>query len=149
MAMLAEVVDAVVGTDTHRDTHELEIAHPTGAVIDTRSISNDTGGYAQAVGWIAEHTPGPRVVVAVEGTRSYGAALTRALTEAGLTVIECEQPTRAARRGKGKSDTIDAQDRARLASAPAHIHVHHVTAGHWLHVEAPSPVIELFVQHLA
>jgi hypothetical protein len=78
MAMLAEVVDAVVGTDTHRDTHELEIAHPTGAGIDTRSISNDTGGYAQAVGWIAEHAPGPRVVVAVEGTRSYGAGLTRA-----------------------------------------------------------------------
>ena len=27
--MLAELVDAVVGADTHRDTHELEIAQPT------------------------------------------------------------------------------------------------------------------------
>ena len=61
MVMLAEVVDAVVGTDTHRDTHELEIAHPTGAVIDTRSISNDTAGYAQAVGWIGEHVPDPEM----------------------------------------------------------------------------------------
>src|SRR3954464_4431769 len=108
MPMLAEVVDAVVGADTHRDTHELEIAHPTGAVIDTRSIGNDADGYAEALGWIAEHAPGPRVVVAVEGTRSYGAGLARALTEAGLTVIECKQPTRSSRRGKGKSDAIDA-----------------------------------------
>jgi len=48
------------------------------------------------------------LVVAVEGTRSYGAGLTRAVTAAGLTVIECEQPTRTSRRGKGKSDAIDA-----------------------------------------
>lgn len=108
MPMLAELIDAVVGADTHRDTHELEIAHPSGASIARCSIPNTSRGFTELVGWIAEHAPGPRVVVAVEGTRSYGAALTRALTEAGLTVIECEQPTRAARRGKGKSDAIDA-----------------------------------------
>ena len=28
--MLAELVDAVVGVDTHPDTHEVEIALPTG-----------------------------------------------------------------------------------------------------------------------
>ena len=27
--MLAEVIDAVVGVDTHRDTHHVEIALPT------------------------------------------------------------------------------------------------------------------------
>jgi hypothetical protein len=47
-----------------------------------------------------------------------------------------------------RSDAIDAQVRARLASAPAHVRVHHVSAGHWLHVDAPSAVIELFAQHL-
>ena len=31
-----------------------------------------------------------------------------AVAAAGLTVIECEQPNRKARRGKGKSDPIDA-----------------------------------------
>jgi transposase len=36
-----------VGVDTHRDTHEVEIAHPTGAPIATCSISNDSTGYAQ------------------------------------------------------------------------------------------------------
>jgi transposase len=115
MPMLAELIDAVVGADTHRDTHELEIAHPTGAPIAVCSIGNDTRGYAQAVAWIGEHAPGPRVVVAVEGTRSYGAGLTRALTGAGLTVIECEQPSRTERRGRGKSDSIDAHLAVRWA----------------------------------
>src|SRR5215210_1465006 len=32
----------------------------------------------------------------------------RAATAAGLLVLECEQPNRKARRGKGKSDPIDA-----------------------------------------
>jgi len=46
--------------------------------------------------------------VSIEGTRSYGAGLARAVAAAGLIVIECEQPHRKARRGKGKSDPIDA-----------------------------------------
>ena len=52
--------------------------------------------------------PGPRVAVCIEGRRSYGIGLARALTAAGLLVIECEQPSRKQRRGKGKSDPIDA-----------------------------------------
>ena len=108
MPMLAEVVDAVVGIDTHRDTHEVEIALPTGAPIATCTINNDTGGYAELLAWIAEHAPGPRLVVSIEGTRSYGIGLARAVAAAGLAVIEGEQPTRKARRGRGKSDPIDA-----------------------------------------
>jgi len=108
MAMLADLVDAVVGVDTHRDTHEVEIALPTGSPIATTTISNDTTGYAQLLAWILDHAPGPRLAVAIEGTRSYGIGLARAATAAGLTVLECEQPTRKARRGRGKSDPIDA-----------------------------------------
>jgi transposase len=44
----------------------------------------------------------------MEGSRSYGVGLARALTAAGLVVLECEQPARKQRRGKGKSDPIDA-----------------------------------------
>ena len=106
--MLAELVDAVVGVDTHRDTHHVEIALPTGTPIATCTISNDTTGYAQLLAWILDHAPGPRVVVSIEGTRSYGIGLARAATAAGLLVLECEQPHRKARRGKGKSDPIDA-----------------------------------------
>jgi transposase len=106
--MLAERVDVIVGVDTHRDTHQAEIAHPTGSPIAIRAISNDSAGYAELLAWIVDHAPGPRLVVAIEGTRSYGAGLARAVETAGLTVIECEQPARNARRGKGKSDPIDA-----------------------------------------
>jgi len=106
--ILAELVDAVVGVDTHRDTHEVEIAHPNGAVIATCQISNATSGYAEVLAWILDHAPGPRLVVSIEGTRSYGIGLARAVSAAGLAVIECEQPTRNTRRGRGKSDPIDA-----------------------------------------
>ena len=108
MPSLAEFVDAVVGVDTHRDTHEVEIALPTGAPIATLQIRNDSGGYAALLAWIARHAPGPRLVVAIEGTRSYGIGLARAAAAAGLAVIECEQPDRKGRRGRGKSDPIDA-----------------------------------------
>jgi transposase len=106
--MLADLIDAVIGVDTHRDTHHAEIALPTGAAIITCSISNDSAGYAQLLAWALEHAPGPRLVISIEGTRSYGAGLARAAAAAGLRVIECEQPTRRTRRGKGKSDPIDA-----------------------------------------
>jgi len=106
--MLAELVDAVVGVDTHRDTHEAEIAYPTGTVIGTRTINNDNSGFAGLLAWISDQAPGPRVAVSIEGTRSFGVGLARAVAAAGLTVIECEQPRREARRGKGKSDPIDA-----------------------------------------
>ena len=108
MAMLAELIDGVIGADTHRDTHQVEIAHPNGAPIATRSISNDSAGYAEVLAWAFEHAPGPRLVLSIEGSRSYGAGLARAAAAAGITVIEAEQPTRGTRRGKGKSDPIDA-----------------------------------------
>ena len=108
MTMLAEVVDAVIGTDTHRDSHEVEIADPAGKPIAALRIGNDSGGFAQLLAAIAKMAPGPRVAVSLEGSRSYGIGLARALTAAGLLVIECEQPSRAQRRGKGKSDPIDA-----------------------------------------
>jgi pimeloyl-ACP methyl ester carboxylesterase len=47
-----------------------------------------------------------------------------------------------------RSSALGAADRARLDQAPPHVHVHHVDAGHWLHIEAPAAVIELFAEHL-
>src|SRR5437764_11670865 len=106
--MLAECADAVIGAGTHRDTHHAEIAHPTGAVIAACSVPNTSAGFARLLAWISEHAPGPRLVLSAGGTRSYGAGLARAAAAAGLTLIECEQPTRTTRRGKGKSDPADA-----------------------------------------
>ena len=47
-----------------------------------------------------------------------------------------------------RSSTVSAADRARLASAPPHVHVHHVDADHWLHIAAPAAVVELLATHL-
>ena len=58
MPMLAEPVDAVVGVDTHRDTHEVEIALPTGTAIGTRKISNDSSGFAELLASISFSHPG-------------------------------------------------------------------------------------------
>ena len=106
--MVAEVVDAVVGVDTHRDTHRAEIAGPAGVPIATTQIPNTSAGFTALLGWMAEHSPGPRILLAVEGSRSYGIGLTRAAAAAGLAVIEVGRPTRTHRRGVGKSDPIDA-----------------------------------------
>ena len=46
-------------------------------------------------------------MIGLEGTRSYGIGLARALTAAGLSVVEVVQPRRGERR-RGKSDPIDA-----------------------------------------
>jgi transposase len=107
MTMLADVVDAVVGADTHRDTHTLEITTPTGVTLATLTVANTDDGAAQALSWITEQSPGPRVAAAVEGSRSYGIGLARALSAAGMLVLEIEQP-RGRERRRGKSDAIDA-----------------------------------------
>jgi transposase len=109
MFMVAEVVDAVVGGDTHKDSHALEMTAASGATIATVTVGNDAAGYAAAIDWIAGYAPGRRVIVGLEGTRSYGIGLARALTAAGLCVVEVERPKRAQRRGRGKSDPIDAR----------------------------------------
>jgi len=106
--MVAEVVDAVVGVDTHRDTHQAEIASPAGVPIATTQIPNTSAGFTALLAWIAEHSPGPRILLAIEGSRSYGIGLTRAAAAAGLAVIEVGRPARTQRRGVGKSDPIDA-----------------------------------------
>jgi hypothetical protein len=107
MPMLAEQVDAVIGGDTHRGSHALEMTAPNGVPISQLEIGNDQHGFAEAVAWIAEHAPGPRIIVGLEGTRSYGIGLTRVLLAAGLMVVEVERPRRPARR-RGKTDPIDA-----------------------------------------
>jgi len=90
MTMLAEVVDAVIGTGTHRDTHEAEIADAAGKPVTVMRIGNDSAGFARLLAMIAEVAPGPRVAVCIEGSRSYGIGLARALAAAGLLVVECE-----------------------------------------------------------
>jgi transposase len=65
--MLADVVDAVIGVDTHRDSHHAEIAYPSGAVIAAASFANTSAGYAELVRWARLLAPGPRLAACIEG----------------------------------------------------------------------------------
>lgn len=111
MPIVADVVDAVVGGDTHRDTHSLEMVTPAGVTVARTTVSNSDAGYADVLAWIAEHVEGGRVVVALEGTRSYGVGLSRAVQAVGWQVIEAEPPASRGRRA-GKSDPLDAHEAA-------------------------------------
>lgn len=108
MPIVADLVDAVIGADTHRDTHTLEMCSPSGVTLATITVPNTDAGFTDVLTWVAEHAPGPQIAAGVEGTRSYGIGLSRVLFAAGMRVIEVEQPRRADRRGRGKSDPIDA-----------------------------------------
>ena len=96
MPMLADLVDAVIGVDTHTDTHTAAIVDRLGAHLATAEVSADAAGYAQLTSWASKQAPGPRIAWAVEGCGSHGAGLARALAAAGHLVIEADRRRPAA-----------------------------------------------------
>ncbi len=70
--MLAELVDAVIGIDTHCDSHEVEIADAAGRPVTTMQISNDSAGFTQVLAAIAERAPGPGWRSASKGPAAAG-----------------------------------------------------------------------------
>jgi transposase len=120
MSMLAELVDVVIGVDTHKHTHTAAAldAH-TGAVLARTTVNADTEGYLTLVEFAEEHA-GPRAW-AIEGTGSYGAGLARHLAEQQELVIELDRPVRPKRRAGAKTDTIDAERAARDALGRARL----------------------------
>jgi transposase len=109
MPTVADVVDAVIAVDTHADTLAAALAAaPSGVLLAEGEFPATAAGIGQLIGWALAAAPGPRVLFAIEGTRSYGIGLARAVARLGLPVVELERPARAERRGRGKSDPIDA-----------------------------------------
>lgn len=98
------------GIDTHSGTHTIALLDRTGAVLSTSTHDADPAGYD---GLLALLDPSDCLGVGVEGTNSYGAAITRRLLDAGHAVYEVLRPGRVARRRDGKSDPIDAVEAAR------------------------------------
>ena len=113
--MVAELVDYVVGVDTHRDEHTLALVEAaTGAVVAQRTITSNGRGYAEALRF-AQQRGGTARVWAVEGAGHYGAGLARYLRECGETVLEVGRSSRSERRLRGKDDRLDAIRAARAA----------------------------------
>ncbi len=72
-------------------------------------------GYRDLVAWASSLGTPERF--GIEGTGSYGAGLARWLHSCGFQVVEVERPKRQNRRGRGKSDAIDAEAAARAVQA--------------------------------
>jgi transposase len=106
--------EIVLGVDTHKDLHVAAVLTALGAVAASRRFPTTMAGYHQLLAWA--RTFGTLRRAGVECTGSYGAALTRHLQAAGITVIEVNQPDKATHR-RGKTDTIDAQAAAQAVLA--------------------------------
>ena len=115
MAMLADTADAVIGVDTHTDTHTACLLDRLGRQLAVITIPADHGGCRMLLAWAQRTAPGPRLAWSVEGTRSHGLGLTRYLHAHGQLVAEAGRPARASKRPGGKSDPADAARAARDA----------------------------------
>jgi transposase len=114
MAMLADLVELVIGVDTHKETHTAAVvAAATGAVIAQATVTATPAGCRQLLA-LADRQIGRRVW-AIESTGGYGAGLTRFLHSHAEQVVELDRPKRAARRHGAKSDPLDATRAAREA----------------------------------
>jgi transposase len=112
---MAAVVQVVGGVDPHADTIHVAILTATGRPIGDAKFPATVEGYQAALEFLTG--AGTVLRVGVEGAAGYGAGITRALTAAGLMVVEVERPTRSARRRAGKSDRLDAYHAARAVLA--------------------------------
>jgi transposase len=107
--------EVVLGVDTHADEHVAALLSAVGGLVATGSFPATAAGYRALLAWARGH--GPVARAGVEGTGSYGAALSRYLRRAGVRVIEVNRPDRAARRRRGKTDPVDAEAAARAVLA--------------------------------
>ena len=111
MSIVANTFAYVIGVDTHARTHTLTVVEaPTGARLDTSVFPTTAAGLSRAVAWMGLGSSGlADVLIVIEGVGSYGAGLARRCQDAGYRVVESFPTPARERRGRGKSDEIDAE----------------------------------------
>jgi transposase len=93
MDSLSEIVDVVIGVDTHVRTHSAAAVNArTGGVLGEITVEATPQGYDELVEFASEHE-GLRAW-AIEGTGSHGAGLTRCLAKNEEVVVELDRPER-------------------------------------------------------
>ncbi len=86
MAMLAEVVEFVIGVDTHKDTHTAAVVQAvSGAVVEQVTVPATPAGYQQLLRLAGRHDG--RRVWAIEGTGGYGATLPQLIRCVGSVLL--------------------------------------------------------------
>jgi transposase len=103
------------GVDTHKDTHTAAVLDACGRMLGHQQFPTTPAGYALLLTWLRSH--GELDKVGIEGTGAYGAGLALHLRVAGVELVEVDRPDRSTRRGRGKSDPVDAEAAARAAQA--------------------------------
>ena len=110
--MLADELDFVIGVDPHRDSHAIAVVEVrSGVVVFEANVAASSDGYREALRAAERHAP-TRRAFAIEGTGSFGAGLTRFLTDQGEQVYEVGR-LRRDRGSGGKNDSLDAIRAAR------------------------------------
>jgi transposase len=69
--------DVVLGVDTHKDIHVAAVLSALGVLLGSATFPTTAAGYRQLLAWARGF--GPLRLAGVEGTGSYGKALTRYL----------------------------------------------------------------------
>lgn len=121
---LADRVDAVIGVDTHTDTHTAVVVTPVGTVLAELTVAATADGAATLLAWAGEQTHrlgSSRRAWALDGARAHGVGLLRVLRAAGEETLEAPKPATARRRRGGKSDALDAVHAARAVLAADHL----------------------------
>jgi transposase len=101
-----DIEEVILGVDTHKEVHVAAVITVLGVGLGTAEFATTAAGYRQLLTWARGF--GVLHRAGLEGTGSYGAALTRHLRRHDITVVEVNRPDRAARRRHGKPDTVDA-----------------------------------------
>ncbi len=117
---LREVVDVVIGVDTHVLSHSAAaIGARTGGVLGEVTVEATTEGYARLIEFADSH--GLLRAWAIEGTGGHGAGLARHLERGNEVVVELDRPERTRRRNGAKSDPLDAIRAGREALSRARL----------------------------
>jgi len=104
-----------IGIDTHKYVHVAVALDELGAFLGDIAIPVDQGGYERLLQWAT--SKGRVTAFGIEGTGSYGAALTSFLRRHGHNIVEVARADRRDRRLRGKSDILDAENAARAVLA--------------------------------
>jgi transposase len=108
--------EVILGVDTHLDVHVAVALDRLGRRLGELSVPTTAKkGYESLVRWAEGF--GTVRSAGVEGTCSYGAAITRYLRTAAIRVTEVERPKRRYLPRNSKSDSRDAESTARAVLA--------------------------------
>ncbi|NYI42036.1 IS110 family transposase [Demequina lutea] len=103
-------IEVYGGIDTHADTHHVAVIDAAGRRLADVQVPTTAAGYQAALRFLGSW---PTLAsVGIECTGSYGAAVTRAVREAGIGVFAVNRPNRFDRHRRGKTDVFDAYSAA-------------------------------------